>query len=121
MEQKISISERALEALLKSKEALIEDAKLKGYNPLRLSSIALSSSQWWKNITKMAVYFLMVFVLSPKGMFLDLKEGRIKSFFVKAFILFCFSIPFTLAFFLFSLFALIEVVILIYTLISPLF
>jgi len=103
MESKISFSERIFKALIKSKEALLEDAKLKNYNPFRLNPVMLSSLVWWKNITKMCIVFLLTFLFSPKGMFIDLKEGRIKNFLVKIFILFFISIPFTLVFFSFCL------------------
>ncbi len=121
MKQKMSISERASKALLESREGLIEDAKLRGYNPSFLSPKMLSSLEWYKNITKMTVSFVIVFILSPKGLFLDLKESRIKDFFVKAFILFCFSIPFTVVFFLFCLLMLVGVVTLISALVSVVF
>jgi hypothetical protein len=117
MEQKIPISERAFKALLESKEELIEDAKSKNYNPFFPNPIMLSSPKWYKNITKLVVSSLVVFAFSPKGMFLDLKEGRIGFFIKKIILFFLFSIPLFLLFFSLCFFFILSVITPIITLI----
>ncbi len=99
MKEKISIQEHAMSAVLESKEALIEDGKLGNYDPLRPNFIMFFRPRWWKNITKLVIFSILVFVFSPKGIFTDLKAGRIKFFFIKLFFLLSISIPFTLIFF----------------------
>ena len=121
MEQKIPISERAFKTLLESKDRLIEDAKLKNYNPFFLNPIMLLSLQWWKNIIKMFGSFLVVFAFSPKGMFLDFKEGRIGLFVKKLIFFFLFSIPLFLLFFSLCFLFILSVITPIITLILYLF
>lgn len=121
MEQKIPISERAFKTLLESKDRLIEDAKLKNYNPFFLNPIMLLSLQWWKNIIKMFGSFLVVFAFSPKGMFLDFKEGRIGFFVKKLIFFFLFSIPLFLLFFSLCFLFILSVITPIITLILYLF
>ncbi|MFA5937436.1 MAG: hypothetical protein WC822_06200 [Candidatus Paceibacterota bacterium] len=110
MEQKISILERAFKVLIESKDELIKDAKLKNYNPFSPNPIMFFSLKWWKNIIKMLFSFLIVFVFSPNGMFLDLKEGRIKNFLFKLFFLLFISIPFGLIFLSFCFLILVAII-----------
>ena len=122
MKQKISLSEWTIKTILESWEGLIKDAELGGYNVTHPNfPSVLFRPNWRKNIIKLGIAFLLTFVFSPKGMFLDLKEGRVKRFFYKNFILFFVSIPFILVFFLFCFFILLAISIPIIALILHLF